>query len=86
MRALDPDPGEAAAELGWVQWWAKLAEDTVFEALLDARTELFACRPAADFTAEATWHRTAALDAGFAEAGILWRDGRHAAIAGVAGR
>ena len=84
MSALDPAPGEAAAELAWSQWWAELAGEPEFAPLLAARAEIFAQRPPAGFTAGSRWHATAARAAGFAETGLIWRDGRHAALAAVA--
>lgn len=84
MDALDPAPGEAAAELAWSRWWADLADSAEFAPLLAARAEVFRHRPPAGFTAGPRWHAAAARAAGFAEAGLLWRDGRHAALAAVA--
>ncbi|GAA2888397.1 methyltransferase [Actinoplanes cyaneus] len=85
MRVLDPGPGEAAAELAWAQWWGELAAVPQFQDLMTARAELFRDRPPAGFTADLGWHAAAARDAGFREAGALWRDGRHAALAALAG-
>ncbi|GIF06655.1 class I SAM-dependent methyltransferase [Actinoplanes siamensis] len=81
MRALDPAPGEAAAELAWAQWWSELAAVPEIGLLLEARAEIFRERPPAGFTARLGWHAAAARTAGFAEAGALWREGRHAALA-----
>jgi SAM-dependent methyltransferase len=85
MAALDPAPGEAAAELAWAQWWNDLTAVPEFRPLLAARTEIFRERPPAGFTAGPAWHARAARAAGFTEAGVLGRDGRHAAVAAVAG-
>jgi trans-aconitate methyltransferase len=84
MNALDPADGEAAAELAWAQWWSDIAATTSLRPLLAERAALFGARPPAEFTAPAAWHVSAARAAGFAEAGILWRCGRHAALAAVA--
>lgn len=84
MNALDPADGEAAAELAWAQWWSDIAGTASLRPLLAERAATFATRPPAEFTAPASWHVTAARAAGFAEAGILWRCGRHAALAAVA--
>ena len=84
MNALDPADGEAAAELAWAQWWSDVAEVAPLRPLLAERAAMLRDRPPAEFTAPASWHVTAARAAGFAEAGILWRCGRHAALAAVA--
>jgi trans-aconitate methyltransferase len=84
MGALDPAAGEGAAELAWAQWWGELEETAALRDLLDARAEIFRQRPPSGFVAEATWHVAAARDAGFEEAGVLWREGRHAALAACA--
>ncbi|MGX6608053.1 class I SAM-dependent methyltransferase [Micromonosporaceae bacterium Da 78-11] len=84
MAALDPAPGEAAAELAWAQWWAQVADVPELASLVRARSSLFEQRPPAEFTATASWHLEAARAAGFSEAGILWRCGRHAALVAIA--
>ncbi|WP_052720029.1 class I SAM-dependent methyltransferase [Actinoplanes rectilineatus] len=81
MRALDPVPGEATAELAWTQWWGELTAAAEFAPLLAARSEVFRDRPTAEFAGGPAWHAQAARAAGFAESGLLWRDGRHAALA-----
>ncbi|MEV6345334.1 class I SAM-dependent methyltransferase [Actinoplanes sp. NPDC051851] len=81
MASLDPAPAEAAAELAWAQWWSSLDEAPHLHPLLATRADLFRTRPPAGFTAPASWHTTAARQAGFRESGLLWRDGRHAALA-----
>ncbi|GAA0479266.1 hypothetical protein Ade02nite_39900 [Paractinoplanes deccanensis] len=81
MGAMDPAPGEAAAELAWVQWWSDLAEAHEFGGLMEARAEVFRDRAPANFAGSVAWHVAATREAGFAEAGLIWRDGRHAALA-----
>jgi hypothetical protein len=44
---------------------------------------IFRDRAPADFIAPAAWHLSAAHEADFAEAGVIWRCGRHAALAAV---
>ena len=83
MDALEPATGEAAAELAWAQWWAEIAGTPELEAVVRARRAVFDQRPPAEFTADTSWHLGAARAAGFAEAGILWRSGRHAALVAV---
>ncbi|WFE54752.1 class I SAM-dependent methyltransferase [Micromonospora sp. WMMD1155] len=84
MSALDPAPNEAAAELAWAQWWNDIADLEVLRPLLAQREAVFGSRPPAEFTAPVSWHTAAAREAGFGQAGILWRCGRHAALAAVA--
>jgi SAM-dependent methyltransferase len=84
MSALDPADGEAAAELAWAQWWNDVAQVRPIRPLMDARTAVFRERPPAEFTAPVSWHVAAAHDAGFRETGLLWRCGRHAALAAIA--
>jgi len=52
--------------------------------LLAERAALFGERPPAEFTAPVSWHVAAAREAGFREAGIIWRSGGHAALAAIA--
>ncbi|GAB2581468.1 hypothetical protein GCM10027087_22290 [Paractinoplanes abujensis] len=84
MSALNPAPGEAAAELAWVQWWGEVGEAPEFARLMELRADVFRDRPPADFAGSVAWHGAAVRAAGFREAGLLWRDGRHAALAAVA--
>ncbi|TDC32990.1 class I SAM-dependent methyltransferase [Micromonospora sp. 15K316] len=84
MSALDPAPDEAAAELAWAQWWSGVGEVKALRPLLRQRAAIFGNRPPAEFTAPASWHVATAREAGFGETGILWRCGRHAALAALA--
>jgi SAM-dependent methyltransferase len=80
--ALDPAPGEAAAELAWAQWWGEA--EAAFDDLMATRADVFRTRPPANFAGSVSWHAAAARAAGFREAGLLWRDGRHAALVALA--
>ena len=84
MSALDPAPHEAAAELAWSQWWGGLDSMPALRPVLAERAAIFRERPPAEFTAPVSWHVAAAREAGFREAGILWRSGRYAALAALA--
>lgn len=84
MAALDPAPDEAAAELAWAQWWNDLTAAPALRPKLAERAALFRERQPAEFAAPVSWHVAAAREAGFREAGIIWRSGRHAALAAVA--
>ncbi|MFF5082111.1 class I SAM-dependent methyltransferase [Actinoplanes sp. NPDC000266] len=81
MRAMDPAPGDAAAEMAWVQWWNDLSEAGEFSALMAARADIFRNRTPANFAGNVAWHVAATREAGFTESGLIWRDGRHAALA-----
>ncbi|MDG4838542.1 class I SAM-dependent methyltransferase [Micromonospora sp. WMMD967] len=81
MGALNP---EAAAEFAWAQWWSDIADLEALRPLLAQREAIFGSHLPVEFTAPASWHTTAAREAGFGQAGILWRCGRHAALAAVA--
>lgn len=83
MSALNPAAGEAAAELAWAQWWGEVAEAQELRQLVAARTEVFRGRVPANFAGSASWHAATARSAGFREAGVLWREGRHAALAAL---
>jgi trans-aconitate methyltransferase len=86
MAAFDPAVGEAVAELAWAQWWSDITQTRELEHLVQARKTIFEKNPPAEFTADTAWHLDAARAAGFAEAGVLWRCGRYAALAAVAAR
>ncbi|SNY03846.1 class I SAM-dependent methyltransferase [Paractinoplanes atraurantiacus] len=81
MRAMDPSPGDAAAEMAWVQWWSDLSQAQEFRHLMAARADVFRDRVPANFAGTLSWHQAAARAAGFTETGLIWRDGRHAALA-----
>jgi trans-aconitate methyltransferase len=84
MTAMPSIVDEAAAELAWAGWWAGVTRTPALAPLVRERAALFAAREAAEFTPDAAWHLAAARAAGFTEAGVLWRCGRHAAVAAVA--
>jgi SAM-dependent methyltransferase len=74
----------AVAEQAWARWWDDLAGDPAFDRLLRRRRAVLGDREPAEFTATTAWHRDAARRAGFAEAGVVWRRGRHAALVALA--
>ncbi len=84
MSAMPSIVDEAAAALAWADWWRDVTDARTFASLARRRAEVFAAREPAEFTPDAGWHLGAARAAGFTEAGILWRCGRHAAVAAVA--
>jgi SAM-dependent methyltransferase len=83
MDAMPSIVDETAAALAWSDWWREVIGTPAFAPLARAREALFAARRPAEFTPDAAWHLGAARTAGFAEAGMLWRYGRHAAVAAV---
>jgi 2-polyprenyl-3-methyl-5-hydroxy-6-metoxy-1,4-benzoquinol methylase len=83
MGRLQPAAGEAAAGLAWTRWWAELTGQEPLRRLLDERRATFADRVPAEFAPPVEWHRSAARQAGFREAGVVWRWGAHAALAAV---
>jgi trans-aconitate methyltransferase len=83
MNALDPADEEAAAELAWAQWWSELAEIDALQPHFARRAAILRDRAPADFIAPASWHLSAAQQATFAEAGVIWRCGRHAALGAI---
>jgi trans-aconitate methyltransferase len=74
----------AGAALSWSDWWSRLAADDELRPLAAERARVY---PAENHTAEwlppVSWHLDALRRAGFAEAGVLWRGGTDAAVAGV---
>ena len=81
---LHPAAGEAAAGLAWTRWWDGLRAHEPLQPLLRQRQAVLGDRVPAEFTPSVCWHRDAARAAGFAEAGVVWRWGAHAALAAVA--
>ncbi|MEV4772166.1 class I SAM-dependent methyltransferase [Micromonospora humida] len=80
MGALDPAPDEVAAELAWAQWWSDMGQMEQLRPLFAQRAAILKNRLPAGFTASGGWHAAAAREAGFGEAGIVWRCGRNAAL------
>jgi SAM-dependent methyltransferase len=84
MNATHPVADEASAGLAWTRWWDEIAAEPALEPWLYQRKTLFGARPPAEFTPDERWHRAAALNAGFCEAGGVWRRGAYAALCAVA--
>ncbi|WP_239144004.1 class I SAM-dependent methyltransferase [Actinoplanes philippinensis] len=81
---LYPAAGEAVAAMAWTRWWDGLRACEPLRPLMQRRQAILGDRIPAEFTPPVTWHRDAALAAGFAEAGVVWRWGAHAALAATA--
>ncbi|MGH7610064.1 MAG: class I SAM-dependent methyltransferase [Candidatus Dormibacteria bacterium] len=72
--ALDAPPGEAG--LSWEDWWAEVGKDPELGQLLPQRQRRFGfgLHPA-EFNPPAAWHLAQLVEAGFVEAGEVWRRG-----------
>ncbi|WP_033820200.1 trans-aconitate 2-methyltransferase [Kitasatospora sp. MBT63] len=72
----------AAGALDWSRWWAAAAADPLLGDLVAERREIFGGhrdpepRPAA-------WHTARLVDAGFREAGVVWRSVADSMVAAV---
>ena len=73
----------AGAAQSWGDWWARAAADPVLAPLAERRQTIYPTGHSPEFTPAATWHVEALLTAGFSEAGVLWRGGQDAAVAGL---
>ncbi|MFI5915103.1 class I SAM-dependent methyltransferase [Dactylosporangium sp. NPDC051541] len=73
----------AGAALSWARWWEHLATIEELAPLVARRHEIYPTGHAAEFTPSLAWHVDALRAAGYSEAGVLWRGGPDAAVAGV---
>ncbi|MER7283069.1 class I SAM-dependent methyltransferase [Dactylosporangium sp. NPDC000244] len=73
----------AGAALSWTQWWQHVATMPALTELVARRHEIYPSGHAAEFTPTVAWHLEALRAAGYAEAGVVWRGGPDAAVAGV---
>jgi trans-aconitate methyltransferase len=68
----------------WEAWWDELAtDDRLADAVAERRRIFGGPSHPASFTPPASWHLAALESAGFAEAGIAWRQGGGAVVAAV---
>ncbi|HKA84546.1 MAG TPA: class I SAM-dependent methyltransferase [Acidimicrobiales bacterium] len=68
----------------WDGWWEIAAADPVIAEAVAERTAHFGgVNHPAGFDPPSSWHAQALLDAGFSEAGIVWRSGAGAVVAAV---
>jgi SAM-dependent methyltransferase len=68
----------------WDDWWTQVGVDPVLGPSAIQRAALFADQPSAEWTPPASWHLQALHAGGYAEVGLGWRHGTHAAIVAVA--
>ncbi len=68
----------------WDAWWDIASADPVIaEAVAERRALFGGTNHPAEFDPPSSWHTQALLDAGFAEAGVVWRSGAGAVVAAL---
>jgi O-methyltransferase involved in polyketide biosynthesis len=68
----------------WDAWWEQASREPALQSAVAQRHAVFETTyPTAEFSPPADWHITALEDAGFAEAGLIWRSGPAAVVAAV---
>jgi trans-aconitate methyltransferase len=72
----------AGAVLSWEAWWDLVAKDPTLGPLVAQRRKVFSGGHT-ESDEPVSWHLDALRSAGYAEAGVVWRGGADAAIAGV---
>jgi SAM-dependent methyltransferase len=74
------DDGQAR----WDAWWEQVSGDPALGAAMAQRDAVFkSSYPTEEFSPPADWHIAALSDAGFTEAGVVWRSGAGAVVAAV---
>ena len=72
------------AALSWGDWWARAAADEVLAPKAVERARIYPEQShSQEWMPPTLWHVDALRVAGFTEAGVLWRGGTDAAVAGV---
>jgi SAM-dependent methyltransferase len=71
------------ARLSWQAWWERVAADPALAPLARKRALIYPGGHSAEWHPPAQWHVDALRKAGFSEAGVVWRGGLDAAVAGV---
>ena len=75
---------QADGRAAWDAWWEAAARDPSLRAAAARRRAVFASNyPTEEFSPPAAWHIAALSEAGFAEAGVVWRSGTGAVVAAV---
>nr|GID86400.1 methyltransferase [Actinoplanes derwentensis] len=84
-RAAERDARYAAgAATSWPQWWDRAAADEQLAPKAAQRALVYpANRHHQEWNPPVTWHVEMLRQAGFREAGVLWRGGPDAAVAGI---
>lgn len=74
----------SGAATSWPDWWAKAAADEFLGPRVVERERIYPPgHHSQEWTPPALWHVDALRVAGFREAGVLWRGGTDAAVAGL---
>jgi trans-aconitate methyltransferase len=74
----------AGAVLSWRDWWKHVAAQEALRPLVAERDRIYPSdQHSAEWLPPVSWHVAALRNAGFAEAGVLWRGGVDAAVIGV---
>ena len=75
---------QADGRAHWDAWWEEAARDPALRFATTQRWEVFGSNyPTEEFSPPADWHIAALSEAGFAEAGVVWRSGTGAVVAAV---
>ena len=78
-RCRPPSPGPRRDA-----WWEQASREPALQPAMTQRRAVFETTyPTEEFSPPADWHIAAMRDAGFAEAGVVWRSGPAAVIAAV---
>jgi trans-aconitate methyltransferase len=84
LATLARERQDGADRGSWDAWWAEAAADPELAAPSRARVSIFpSSYPTEEFSPPADWHIQTLLEAGFAEAGVIWRSGAAALVAAV---
>jgi SAM-dependent methyltransferase len=68
----------------WDGWWDIAADDPrIADAVAERRARFGGVKHPAEFDPPSSWHAQALLDAGFEEAGVVWRSGGGAVVAAL---
>jgi SAM-dependent methyltransferase len=79
-----PQAGRDDRRARWDAWWGQASREPALQPAVEQRRAVFETTyPSGEFSPPADWHITALRDAGFAEAGLVWRSGPAAVIAAV---
>jgi trans-aconitate methyltransferase len=79
-----PRAGRDVRRARWDAWWEQASREPALQPAVAQRRAVFETTyPTEEFSPPADWHITALRDAGFAEAGLVWRSGQAAVIAAV---
>lgn len=79
-----PTAGRVDGQARWDAWWDQVSHDPALQPAMAQRHAVFETGyPTEVFSPPADWHIAMLRDAGFTEAGVLWRSGTGAVVAAV---